>query len=212
MGRGPSRALTDLAIGEIRIAHVKAPAAAVVATLAVAGCGHAGPSTGPAPAAVTYETHGLTVSLPRSWQRADVNLTPNLGDPRQALAVGTFPLRYRPTGCAHVPGSALEDMGARGAFVELEERGVDPSSSWPGFPPRPVHFGPRLGGQSEAAQCVPTARFTDHWFGITAGGRHFHVRVAFGPDTPAATREEAWTILDSLKVDPAVKPSWHATQ
>jgi hypothetical protein len=184
----------------------------MAASLALAGCGHAGASTAPPapPTAVTYETHGLTISLPQGWQRADVSLTPNLGDPRQALAVGTFPLRYRPTGCAHVPGSALEDMGARGAFVELEERGADPSSSWPDFPPRPAHFGPELGGPSEAAQCVPKAHFTDHWFGITAGGRHFHVRVAFGPDTPAATRDEAWAILDGLKVDPAVRPNWRA--
>jgi hypothetical protein len=189
---------------------MKASAAAAIATLALGGCGHAATSTEPPPAAVTYEAHGLTVSLPRDWQRADVSLTPNLGDPRQALAVGTFPLRYRPTGCAHVPGSALEDMGARGAFVELEERGADPSSSWPDFPPRPAHFGPSLGGRSEAADCVPAARFTDHWFGITAGGRHFHVRVAFGPDTPSSTREEAWGILDGMRVDPTAKPDWQA--
>jgi hypothetical protein len=57
---------------------------------------------------------------------------------------------------------------------------------------------------------VPKARFTDHWFGITAGGRHLYVHVAFGPHTPAATRKEAWTILDGLKVDPGVRPGWRA--
>jgi hypothetical protein len=58
---------------------------------------------------------------------------------------------------------------------------------------------------------VPGARFTDHWFGFTDGGRHFHVDVAFGPDAPAEVRAEAWGILDSLTVDPRVRPDWQST-
>jgi hypothetical protein len=55
---------------------------------------------------------------------------------------------------------------------------------------------------------VPAARFSDHWFGFTDAGRHFHVLVAFGPAASAATQTQAWQILDGLRVDPAVRPDW----
>ena len=71
-----------------------------------------------------------------------------------------------------------------------------------------AHFGPGLGGPSEASACVPRAHFRDHWFGFTAGGRHFHADVAFGPDARATTRAQAWAILDSLRVDPRARPDW----
>jgi hypothetical protein len=56
------------------------------------------------------------VELPPGRQRATVSLTPGLVDPREVLSVATFPLRYRPTRCDHVPGSALEDLGPRKGF------------------------------------------------------------------------------------------------
>jgi hypothetical protein len=186
-------------------------AAALIAlafAVSVAACGKS-----EAPASKdedTYSTHGVSVQLPPGWQAANESLTPDLGDPRQALAVGTYPLRYRRTGCAHVPGSALEDMGPGDAFVELEERGRARGPSYD-FPPRPERFGPSLGAPSEAAECVPKARFEDHWFGISDGDRRFHVRVAFGPEATAAVKNEAWGILDSLRVDPDTKPDWRAT-
>jgi hypothetical protein len=124
------------------------------------------------------------------------------------LAVATFPLRYRRTACAHVAGSALEDLGPGDAFVTLQERGLDPGSAWSDFPERPAHFGPELGGPSEAAACVPDAHFSDHWFGFTAGERHFHADVAFGPQAGADTRAQAWAILDNLRVDPQIRPDW----
>ena len=146
--------------------------------------------------------------LPSGWRAAAESLTPHLTDPREELAVATFPLRYRETACAHMPGSALEDLGQSDAFVTLEERGLDPGSSWVGFPARPARFGPSLGGPSEASACTPTARFTDHWFTFSDAGRHFHVLVAFGPQAPEEVRRQAWTILDSLRVDPGVVPDW----
>ena len=127
------------------------------------------------------------------------------------LAVATFELRYRRTACAHVAGSALEDLGPGDAFVTLQERGLDPGSTWAGFPHRPARFGPELGGRSEASECVPAARFRDHWFEFTAGGRHFHADVAFGPRASPETRAQAWAILDSLRVDPQVRPDWPAS-
>jgi hypothetical protein len=157
--------------------------------------------------------HGIAVELPPGWQRATVSLTPNLEDPRAVLSVGTFPLRYRETDCEHVPTSALEDLGPGDAFVTLEERGLDPHSTWPpDFPPRPAHFGPQLGApNADASECAPGARFTNHWFGFTDSGRHFHVLVAFGPTASATVQRQAWQILDSLKIDPRVRPDWRSS-
>jgi hypothetical protein len=180
-------------------------ATALAAALLLAACGG---DDAAKPAASTHTAHGITVALPAGWQRAPRSLTPHLTDPREVVAVATFPLRYRRTLCAHMPGSALEDLGPSDAFVTLMERGLDRRSSWKGFPARPKHFGPRLGAGSEASDCAPKARFTDHWFGFTDGGRHFHVLVAFGPKASTATRRQARKILDDLRIDPNVRPDW----
>lgn len=179
-----------------------------IATLlvALAGCGH--DAKAPELNEVTDPRHGLSYELPDGWQRAAETLTPGLTDPLEEMSVGTFPLRYRESGCAHMPSSALQDMKPADAFITLEERGLDPTSSWMGFPPRPAHFGPEDGDASEASQCVDKPVFTDHWFGFSDGGRHFHVLVAFGKQAPAEVRDQAWGILDSLEVDPGVKPDW----
>jgi hypothetical protein len=183
---------------------------AFVAVLAPAACGRE-TTASPRGQFVTDAVHGIALQLPPGWQRATVSLTPGLIDPREVLSVATFPLRYRPTRCDHVAGSALEDLGPTDGFVTLQERGLDPSSTWPDFPPRPEHFGPELGGPSEASACVPSARFTDHWFGFTDSDRHFHILVAFGPEVPVAVQREAWQILDSLKIDPRVRPDWRSS-
>jgi hypothetical protein len=102
--------------------------------------------------------------------------------------------------------------GPGDAFVTLQERGLDPHSTWPDFPPRLARFGPQLGGSNaDASECAPGARFTNHWFGFTDGGRHFDVLVAFGPDAPATLQRQAWQILDSLKINPRVRPDWRSS-
>jgi hypothetical protein len=168
---------------------------AAIAALVATGCNHEKTSAPHSP----YARHGVTVELPSGWQAARNDLTPNLSDPREVLAVGTYPMRYRPHDCAQVPVSALENLGPHGAFVELEERraGGGPSSE---FPTRPPHFGPTLGGPSEATACVPGTRMSEHWFGFTDHRRHFYALVAFGPQAVESTRSEAWKVLDSLKV------------
>jgi hypothetical protein len=188
--------------------------AALAATaLVAAGCGSQAAAPPPPPTSsqtITDGAHGLAFDLPPEWHRATASLTPGLADPREVLSAGTFPLVYRPTACSHVPGSALADLGPRDAFVTIEERGSDPSSSWSDFPPRPAHFGPGLGGPSEAQACVPQGHFADHWFGFSDGGRHFHVLVAFGPSAPETVQGQAWALLDSLQIDPRVQPGWNS--
>jgi hypothetical protein len=169
---------------------------AAVAMLVLAGCNDEKHRSQPQS---TYSAHHVTVGLPRGWRPARTNLTPNLSDPREVLAAATYPLRYRPGRCAQVPVSALEDLGSHGALVELQERnaGGGPSSE---FPARPAHFRPR-GGPSEASACVPGTHMFERFFGFTDHARHFYVLVAFGPAASKATREEAWGVLDSLKVE-----------
>jgi hypothetical protein len=183
---------------------------AVVAVLTLAGCGADETERTAAPA-VTAGTRGVAVELADGWQAAPASLTPNLTDPREVLAVGTYPLRFRETECAHMPGSALQDMGPSDALITIMERGTEPGSTWPDFPARPAHFGPELGGASEASACAPGARFTDHWFGFSDGDRHFHVLVAFGPRASATVRAQAWATLDRLKIDPGLAPDWRSS-
>jgi hypothetical protein len=178
------------------------------AALLLAGC--ATNHGKPQPSFEAYTAHGLTVRLPPGWHRAERSLTPHLSDPREVLAVATYPLHYRDIGCSHVASSALEDLRPTDAFVTLQERGRNPRSSWRGFPRRPARFGPGLGTPSAARECVPSARLVDHWFGFSDHGRHFHVDVAFGPKASAKTRRDAWDVLNTLKVDPNVRPSWRS--
>jgi hypothetical protein len=194
---------------------VRLAALLIAVALTAAACGGrearvSSPAASGAAGVGRLAAHGVSVSLPPGWAAAPAPLT-RTTDPREVLAVGTFPLRYRPSGCTHLPTSALEDLGAADALVLLMERGLDPAASWPDFPPRPDHFGPELGGASEAAACAPGARFADHFFGVTAAGRHFHVEVAFGPRASAATQAQAWGILDDLRVDPNAGPDWPAS-
>ena len=184
--------------------------AALLAALALAGCGadaeREAVAQSPQPPR-TYEARGVTVTLPPGWHAATESLTPALTEPREVLVVATFPPQRRDGGCAHVAG-ALGDLGPSDALVTLLERGY--GSDRRVFPQRPERFGPELGGPSEASQCEPGARFDDHWFTFADGARHFHVLVAFGPQAGAATRAEAWGVLDGLRVDPEVRPDWRA--
>jgi hypothetical protein len=190
---------------EIRTARVKL--LTILVGLLLAGCGASAHAT----SETVISQHGMTVELPSGWQRADGQLV-RLEDPREVLSVGTFPLRYREVDCPHMPSSALEDLGPDDALVTLLERGADPHSTWPDFPPRPAHFGPTPGDtNSDAPACVPGAHFVSHWFRFTDSGRHFHVLVAFGTSASPDTKQEAWSILDGLNVDPEPKPDWQSS-
>jgi hypothetical protein len=73
----------------------------VALTVAVmAGCGDEASIDAPAteaPAAAEQETsgRGYTATVPPGWHVAPASLTPSLVDPREILAVATFPLRRR---------------------------------------------------------------------------------------------------------------------
>ncbi|HEU0318197.1 MAG TPA: hypothetical protein VFR49_12750, partial [Solirubrobacteraceae bacterium] len=96
--------------------RLPAAAAATSALLVLAGCGGSGAAPAPRHPAATYSARGVTVALPPGWRAAAASLTPHLVDPREVLAVGTRPLRYRPGGCAQVAGGALAALGRTGAL------------------------------------------------------------------------------------------------
>jgi hypothetical protein len=150
---------------------------------------------------------GYSVRFRGSWHRAAEPVSPKLTDPREILSLATFPLRYRPTDCEAFGGAALHDMARDDVFLTVQERGYDRDSAWRDFPPRPRRFGPTEARPGEA-RCGDPPGTTVHWRNFTDAGRHFHTLVAIGPDAPASAREQAWHILDSLRLGPDRMPTW----
>jgi hypothetical protein len=151
---------------------------------------------------------GYTVAVPEGWHLAEASLTPTLVDPREILAVATFPLPRGGSVC-----DSLERVPPAEAFVTVQERahGADGRE---GFPARPASFepDPELPGLSTWPYCdgdaEPPIPMLDYWFGFSDAGRAFHVFVGIGEDAPSDVRREAFDLLDSLRFDPAVKPDW----
>ena len=129
----------------------------------------------------------------------------------EILAVATYPVEHGDEGCGPL---ALRGFGAEEVVVTILERGRNPGSSWPDFPPQPANFTFEPGMSSEFTECVRTTRgipLRDHWFRFTDGGRHFHVLVAIGEAAPPGAERDAYRMLDSLRFDPSVKPDWDST-
>ena len=61
------------------------------------------------------------------------------------------------------------------------------------------------------AGCGEPAGTITHWRNFTDSGRHFHTLVRVGPDALPSAAEQAWRILDSLRLDPDARPDWPAT-
>jgi hypothetical protein len=190
--------------------RVRSAASALPALLLVAaGCG-GGDNETPPPRQTVYRDsrYAFEVTLPPGWQRARMSLTPNLDDPREILAAATFgPLR--PGGsCAQFPSAALAGMPRDAALVELQERAGKPT---PEFRPRPPHFTASMGiGDSEVNECVPRPRkFDSRWIWVRDGRRFFHVLVALGKDAPASLRQQAFSLLDSLRFG-RFRPDWRS--
>lgn len=174
------------------------------------------PATSPAArwTAATNAERGFAVSLPPGWRLSPERLTPSLGDPRELLSAGTFPLRFREAPCGHMPIGALRTMGPEDGFVTLLERGREQRSRWSEFPPRPGRFavgarGERRGDVSECLGGGP--ELVEFWLPFTDADRHFYAMVVLGSHAPDDVRAEAFAILDRLWLDPAVQPDWRSS-
>ncbi len=153
---------------------------------------------------------GYEITLPGGWQVAERNILPRITDPRQVVAFGTYPLRYRPTNCEAFAGSAREDLGSRDVLGLVMERGFDRRSEWPEFGPRPARFGPADPRGAEPG-CGDRRGTTSDWIPFTDSGRHLYALLVFGAAVTDERREQAYRALDSLRLDPAVKPDWRSS-
>jgi hypothetical protein len=159
---------------------------------------------------------GFTVELPSGWRRATAKLTPQITDPLEILTVAT--LRITRVGpydtCAPGARPALAAFTEKDALVTVQESGrgalrINRLS----HPPRPDRFRREAYpyGSTFTACFVGDLPVEDHWFGFADAGRAFHVLVIIGRAAPEHVRDEAWSILDRLRVDPEVRPDWRAS-
>jgi hypothetical protein len=154
---------------------------------------------------------GYTVQVPDGWHRASASLTPGLVDPREIFSVATFPLRRGDEFC-----ESLERIPPGEAFVTIQERGLG-AYGQEGFPRRPQSFepDPDLPGSSTWPYCArgdhkPPIPMRDYWFGFSDAGRAFHVFVGVGKASPPELSRDAFGILNSLRLEPTVRPDWRA--
>jgi hypothetical protein len=130
------------------------------------------------------------------WRQAPEPLTPQLADPAEVLAVGTYPLRPGGERCEHWPVRALEDLGPEDALVVVYEvrSGIVPAR----FPPLDqVVDTPVQAGTNRF--CVPSERRRDAWFPFAVDGRAFHALVALGPEASAGREAEARSVLADFR-------------
>ena len=174
---------------------MRAPLLLVCLAIAAAGCSPGGADRS-AGSDRQVSSHGLTVDLPDGWRLADRNLNPVLAEPSEVLAVTSFPAAPG-TGWAcfdaPAPGRALQQLGATGVLLELEEyHGLEIG----GFATRPASF--------RRAATLPAChgRFNSWWIPFADNGRYFYALLAIGTEAPAADVERAWHTFDSLRVGP----------
>ena len=164
--------------------------------------GSTGPTTDIAsmPTWTRYKSReaAYVVEYPSTWYRAEDRLTPELLDPLEVLAVGTYPLRSGGDRCQHHPVNALEDLGPSDAFIALYER-ADPS---PGdYPKRPQRLSGLLEDLPRSGRfCVPDPERLDTWVPFSDGDRAFYLLVAIGKTAPDETRAQVTKILDSFRL------------
>ena len=168
-----------------------ASAVGLVLALALGACGSRGP------AATRYDdpVRGVHAQLPAGWHAAS-QLTA-LSFPRELLTFASFPLR-RGGSCA--PTRALRDLGPHDALVSVLELGPRPGGRR-ALRPRPARLVlPRAGaGPLECfGRPVAVLLFADR-------GRRLQVVAVLGARAGAARRRAAERILDSLRLDRALR-------
>lgn len=154
---------------------------------------------------VELRDSNVALTYPNDWHLADVNLTPNLANPKEIFSIGSFPLTAGGPNCAQVPSQALHDMAPTDVFVTVQERGADAIPS--GFDPRPDRFGPVSGSTDNVFyDCLEPDERDDigviHWIWFTDQDRYFHVLVAIGRDASPEDAAAIWQVLDDTEIRP----------
>lgn len=160
-------------------------------------------ATSPTPQATTeLDRDGIVVTYPNDWDLASEILTPTLTDPREILAIGTYPLRPGGSSCAQYPMNAIEDLGPTDALIWLTER----QEVSPDAPSRPSEFETWLSAApvDESSDCLSVPKdFVHHYGEFTDAGRGFAVYVAYGASVAQQTLSELWGVLDGMHITPS---------
>jgi hypothetical protein len=157
---------------------------------------------------------GFAVSFPSGWHRATRPVAPALLDPRERLAIASFPLRRWPDPCVgdRWPGRPANlDLGPGDVFLTVQERGRDAASRWTDFPPRPAHF--KFASTVPAAEvgCADRVGAVARIVNFTDARRHFVAILILGPLASGQMRRDAFGVLDSLRFDVGKQPTWNAS-
>jgi hypothetical protein len=163
----------------------------------------------PAADAVSFDQNGDTVELPTDWFRTSEPLAPQLFDPHEILAAGTFPLETAAGTSVCVgdapPARALAVMQAADAFFWIVEwsTGQRPGGhpSLADTKPRPAQFTPdEFAARDCVMQAFPTLR--SRALDFNDRGRIFSVYVVVGSAVSASREQQMYSILDSLRFAP----------
>ena len=145
---------------------------------------------------------GIALSYPSNWTPASEILTPNLTDPHEILALGTYPLRSGGSSCAQYPMNAIEDLGPTDALIWFAERQGFSADA----PPRPSDFETWMSVASvdDSADCLSAPKdFVHHSAEFTDAGRGFAFYVAYGASVSPETLSELWGMLDGMHIEPS---------
>jgi hypothetical protein len=146
---------------------------------------------------------GFTVDVPVGWSVSPVPINTWVTDPREILAMATYPLRPGGEGAidAQVPSRALDDLGPNDMFIWVPERdGADAS-----YPRRPASFSPVAvcSGYADCEQgrALGLEGIRAWWYYFRDGDHGVYVFVGMGETAyqDQARSREAWEILDSLR-------------
>jgi hypothetical protein len=155
---------------------------------------------------VVIDGAGIKVTHPSDWYQAREDLTPNAGLP-QRVAVGTYGLGPGGPRCAHMPVTAMRDLGPTDVFLYLEE-GV-PIASPGEWDARPATFAGWLTGIDEGTDAWECMRDDERghigalrWLAFAESGRGLHLLAVIGREASADDVATAADILDSLEVEP----------
>jgi hypothetical protein len=145
-------------------------------------------------------------AYPAGWHHAR-GLT-RLADPREVLALASYPLRGGGSAGECAPDTARADMPADGVFIWLLEYRPARGDVWADlprsrFPPKPATFGLSAADLAAGVSCFPGRGWSTLF---RAAGRPFQLLVAFGGQPSPARLGDVESVLDGLEVGALAPP------
>jgi hypothetical protein len=166
-------------------------------------------SAGAVPGWSRYEDRadGLTISFPPAWTMAAGNLTPDLINPKELVALGTYSLSTNTSSslCPQFPAAALNAMGSGDAFISILGSGPVANSQTNPFPARPAGGFDGSSGvnlsRTDFPQCLAhPLNGSGQWIAFSQAGRNFYVLAVIGKSASQTLRSDVYTILNSIQI------------